>query len=386
MSSNRDVVLLAIDDATVTLGSQFREVALGLLITGLNPASSSYAWYFLAGSIPGLVLARAYAWASSRFGARQAMMATYGARMLMALGLWRVQNFWAALALLAGIATGSGFYSAAQSHYVANPGDFRGTRHVIMRLRQSESAVRLVGPMLAGLVLSLIGYRSGFLLSAGAYGIAGMLIARLSRDTRPRQPARYESIDWRPDGPSVAMMTLSFLTWQANTLAMAYTFHILHRQSFGYGLTLAVWGGSGLVASLLLSRIQVRPLTWIPPMFLGLGISWLVLSRGVSFPVFVVLGGIEGFCGWMVEDLAAALVLSQAPPGRAGYARAKLGAFEEIGSILGTVAILLVPSTWLILPLYAVLGLLGIAGAVMGGLIGYLPGRRAGNSPPMGEA
>ncbi|MDA8206472.1 MAG: hypothetical protein M0Z36_10410 [Thermaerobacter sp.] len=103
MPSTKDVVLLAVDDATVTLGAQFREVALGLLITGLNPASSSYAWYFLVGSIPGLVLPRAYSWVSRRFSAKRVMLATYAARLVLVLGLWRVVNFWAALALLGGL-------------------------------------------------------------------------------------------------------------------------------------------------------------------------------------------------------------------------------------------------------------------------------------------
>ncbi len=41
--SSKDVLYLALDDAAVTFGGQFREVALGLLITQLNPAASSYA-------------------------------------------------------------------------------------------------------------------------------------------------------------------------------------------------------------------------------------------------------------------------------------------------------------------------------------------------------
>ena len=86
MPSTKDVVWLAIDDATVTVGAQFREVALGLLITALNPIASSYAWYFLAGSIPGLILARTYAWTSRRFAARTVMMATYVVRFLLIHG------------------------------------------------------------------------------------------------------------------------------------------------------------------------------------------------------------------------------------------------------------------------------------------------------------
>ncbi len=390
MPSTKDIVLLAIDDATVTLGSQFREVGLGLLITALNPRDSSYAWYFLAASIPGLALARVYGWASERFGARSAMMVSYAVRLLLVLGLWRVANFWAMLAALFGITTGSGFYSAAQAHYVAIAGDFAGTRNVVMRLRQSTSLMLLIGPLLAGLVLSSTGYRSGFLFSAAAYAIALMAVSRLSRRTERENLEAVFHIDWHPDAPAMAMLGLSFLTWQANTLAMAYTFHVLHRHTFGYGLTLSVWGGSGLLASLWLSRIHVRPLRWIPPMFLVLGVSWMILSQGVPFPLFVILGGIEGFANWMVQDLASAFILSAAPEGRAGRARAKLGAFEEMGSILGTITILLIPGRWLVLPMYGVLGILAVLGAgawlIFQARFSKKRGPTAGNPPPVHEA
>jgi hypothetical protein len=98
-------------------------------------------------------------------------------------------------------------------------------------------------------------------------------------------------------------------------------------------------------------------------MFFVLGLSWLILSRGVSFPWFIVLSGIEGVANWMVQDLASASMLSWAPVGQAGRARAKLGAFEEMGSIAGTLAIVVMPKGWLVLPMYAILGILGVMAA-----------------------
>ncbi len=363
MPSTKDIVLLAVDDAIVTMGAQFREVALGLLITALNPRFSSYAWYFLASSIPGLVFARGYAWASQRFGARGGMMISYGARFLLVLGLWQTANFWVALAIMAGITTGSGLYAASQAHYMVLAGDFIGIRNTVIRLRQSTSLMLLIGPLFAGLVLDVTGYRSGFLFSGAAYGIALLAVSQLSSQGKGRPAVSFDRIDWRPDRPSTAMLGLSFLTWQANTLAMAYIFHVLHRHAFGYGLTLAVWGGSGLLASLWLSRIHIRPMRWIPRMFVVLGASWFTLSYGMSFPIFVVLGGIEGFANWMVQDLSSAFILSGAPAGKAGRARAKLGAFDEIGSIAGILTILVIPGRWLVLPMYAVLGILGLSAA-----------------------
>lgn len=367
MASTRDTLLLAIDDAAVTLGSQFREIALGLTITALNPYASSYSWYFMAASVPGLLLARTYAWASVRWSPRRVMTASYLLRFLLVLILWRIQSFWAALACLAGMSAGSGLYSASQAYYVATAGDYAATRTVVMRLRQSESLMRLVGPLLAGAVLSLTAFRQGFLVSAGAYVVAVAAVSHLSSNARGRSAAVASSsvINWRPDMPALAILGLSFLTWQANTLAVAYTFHVLHRQEFGFGLTLSAWGGSGLLASYILHRVKRRPLGWIPLLFALLAGAWLWLSRGVSFPVFVALGGVEGFASWLIQDLVMTHILSGAQSGQAGTARARLGAVDEVGSIAGTATILLVPAAWLVLPMYQILAGLGLVAALL---------------------
>ncbi len=373
MSRKKNIILLSLDDAAVTIGSQFREIALGLLITGMYSAPSGYAWYFLVMSIPGLLLARTYAWASHHFNAKKVMMASYGFRLLLVLGLWRVNHFWVALILLAGMAVGRGFYSVSQAQYVAVHNDFAATRNMVVRLRQSESVMLLIGPLLAGWILAWTGYRNGFLLSAGAYIFSLTALSQLDLVVRIESRNLSERILWRPDGPTLAILGLSFLTWQANTLSVSYIFLVLHRHALGFGMMLGVWGGSGLVAGLILSRIRKRPLGWIAPMFGVLSVSWLVLSRGVAFPGFVVLGGIEGFANWMVRDLIAAFVFAKAPPGHGGLAQARLGVYDEIGSIAGILMVLLIPAGWLILPMYAVIGFLG---ALMAGTMAIIRHRR----------
>ncbi len=364
MSTNKDVYVLAADDAVVTLGAQFREVALGLLITQLNPEASSYAWYFLAGALPGLLLARFYGWASLYWPPRRLMMVTYGTRFCLVLGLWATRNFWAALACLAGLSVGRGVYGVAQAHYVAKSGDIRSTRHIVARLRQAEGFIRLVGPLLAGALLTWIGYRSGFLLSALCYGVTLALVSQLSfrSPTYSGHGLPTTSVSWRPDLASVVMFGLNFLVWQANTLAMAYTFHILHRHELGYGLTLSVYGGSALVAGYILPRIHPRHLgAWIPALFLVLALCWYLLFRGVSFGPFVIIGGIEGLSTWLVEDLVLSQIYSDAISGHAGVARARLGLYEELGSVTGTGLLLILPARFLIRPLFGVLAV--VAGA-----------------------
>lgn len=303
--SRDNLLWLTLEDGLVTLGAQFREVAVGLLITALNPSSASYAWYFAAGSIPGLLLPRLYAWASLRWAPRRVMHASYILRILLVLVLWRAESFVLALAALGGLAFGSGLYGSAQAHYIAQPDNYEKPRAFVQRLRQSESLMRLAGPVAAGLVLNLAGFRFGFLASAALYGLSMSMVSRLAPLPRvPKMASQPVVSMWRkgPDAVGWVVMGLSFLTWQANTLAIAYTFHVLHRHAFGYGLSLAVWGGSGFLAAALLARIRQRPYRWIPLLFGMLGLTWLWLAQGVSFPVFVALGGVEGLAGWLVQD------------------------------------------------------------------------------------
>jgi MFS family permease len=182
----------------------------------------------------------------------------------------------------------------------------------------------MVGPVVAGLVLTMFGFRAGFLFCALFYGVAVFWVSRVS--PRPvggcaALPAkRCVTHRWRIDRATMAFLGLSFLTWQANVLAMAYTFHLLHRQSFGYGITLAVWGGAGFVSGVALPRIRShRQWLWVGLMFLVLGLCWAVLAHGVSFWPFVAISGFEGMATWVIQDLIEAHVLADAPAGRPGW-------------------------------------------------------------------
>lgn len=342
MLTNKDVAILATDDAVVTLGAQFREVAIGLLITQLRPEPSSYAWYFLAGSVPALLLARWYGTVSLHWAPRRVMIAAYWLRLLMVLWLWRVHNFWLALGSLGMLSLGSQIYGVAQAQYVAQPGDMPGTRHIVARLRQAESAVRLGGPMLAGILLGAGQYRSGFIVSAACYGIALWVISHLGDRPPVEALVRIQPIVlWRMDWAAFTLFILNFLIWQANTWAMSYLFHILNRHAFGYGVMLSAYGGSGLVAGWLLRRIQVQHETlWLASLFGLLAGCWFVLFYGASFEVFVFVSGVEGMATWLIQDVVVSRVLSAAPSGQAGVQRARLGRYEKLGSIAGLLVVL----------------------------------------------
>lgn len=60
------------------------------------------------------------------------------------------------------------------------------------------------------------------------------------------------------------------------------------------------------------------------------------------------------------------MVLSGAEAGRAGEAKARLGVYGEVGSLLGMALLLFLPGTWLIKPWYAILGWAGLLTSIVG--------------------
>ena len=74
------------------------------------------------------------------------------------------------------------------------------------------------------------------------------------------------------------------------------------------------------------------------------------LAHDVSFWPFVAIGGFEGMATWVIQDLVAAHVLAAAPAGQAGVAQARLGFFDKVGSVAGTVLVIVMPGRFLILP------------------------------------
>jgi hypothetical protein len=189
----------------------------------------------------------------------------------------------------------------------------------------------------------------------------------------------------RPDRAAIAIAALSFLTWQANTLAISYTLRTLHRAAFGYGLTLSIWGGSGFLAAWVLTKLKRPSLRWSAVLFALLGAAWAILSLGVGFAPFVLIGGAEGFAAFLVQDLITAALLSASPPGQAGQVRARLGFYSEIGSIAGLAVLLLVPHQGSVLPWWRALSLGAFAAALLFAVWGAKRRPDAPLSPTLAE-
>jgi hypothetical protein len=88
-----------------------------------------------------------------------------------------------------------------------------------------------MGPLLAGLLLSWWGFRSGLLLSALCYLVEGFWIGQLSPQNPVGDGEKFPLADnvgeekrWKPNSGFLLAFAGSFFVWQANTLSLVHMF------------------------------------------------------------------------------------------------------------------------------------------------------------------
>ncbi|PSR28065.1 MAG: hypothetical protein C7B47_06235 [Sulfobacillus thermosulfidooxidans] len=346
-SSHQDEFWLLANNASVSLGAHFREIALGLFLTHLNASPKAYAWYFLMGSIPSLFTTYIYQKIRRRYSSKSVMVFTYVIRLLAAITLWQVSHFTQAIAVLFVFAASRSLYQIAEAPYLTKTDNGISTGRLISWLRQTESLIDLIGPLLAGWVLMLCGYRQGFLINAVFYLIGLAFIARLSKisPTKGEHLTSQVRSARRIEMPLFVIWVANFLVWIGNVMSMAYLFHILHKGPLSYGLIVTLWGGSGIFSGQVLRRLSYTKLSQFMALWFGLlAISWFIISQDIGYALFCVATVLIGFSWWMIQDSLTTIVLTSRSGHSAALSQARLQAFGEMGSFLGMLVIVLLPS------------------------------------------
>jgi MFS family permease len=328
-------------------GSQFREVALPLLMVSLWPDPRSYTLAILATLVPRTVLGRWFGRAGDRWAPRPLLVISYAIRMASMAGLLVASTLPVALAALVVGSVGTGLYQPAMSHYQARPGADR-VAVLLARLRVMAGLMQAVLPAAAGLWMALDGRSLGFWLSLAAYGVAGTLMMGLP----PLLPASGEAATRLTRAPLPSLLRqqmllvamVNGLAWVANMLYTAYLLTDLHVGAAGFGLALSLWGGAGLLSAWVLRHRDVETLrrwSWIG--LLMMAGCWVVMTQPVGFWVVALLGVPEGFATWLLLDLLQASVLVGSSPEVRGQWSALAASMSAGGRIAGLAAVLAIP-------------------------------------------
>lgn len=341
---------LILDEAFVTTGAQFREIALPLLMVALWPGSQSYALALFAIYLPSVALARYAGRVADSVEPKRLILISYGIRILGVAVLLLAHQVVVAVGAVALLGAGMAINAPALTHYQASSTAYLN-QLLVSRLRLVDSVSQALMPVIAGGLVTAGGRDLGFLVSLGCYLAAFLVMAGLPEvgtegaHTGSGPRARLV-IPW----PVVEQMTVggavAALSWMANVLYTAYTLVSLHAGALRYGLALGVWGGAGLLSAAVLPRINPgRPERWIAVLIVVLGTAWAVMTRPVGYWVVVGLGFPEGFATFLLIDLIQSRILTEASPRERGQWQAASGAWDAGGRMVGLAVASMVP--WL---------------------------------------
>jgi len=338
------------DEAFVTTGAQFREVALPLLMVALWRGSQSYALALFAVYLPSVVLARYAGQVADSVEPKRLILLSYAARVVGVAALLVAHQVPVAVAAVALLGTGMAINAPALTHYQASSTAYLN-QLLVSRLRLVDSVSQLVMPVLAGGLVTAGGRNLGFLVSLACYLAAFAVMAGLpsvgAGGVHTGGAPRVRLVIPRAVMEQMAVGgVVAALSWMANVLYTAYILVDLHAGALRYGLALGVWGGAGLLSAAILPRVNPsRPERWIAVLIVVLGAAWAVMTRPVGYWVVVGLGLPEGFATFLLVDLIQSRILTEASPGERGQWQSASGAWTAGGRMTGLAVASVLP--WL---------------------------------------
>jgi MFS family permease len=207
-----------------------------------------------------------------------------------------------------------------------------------------QSAAKLVGPALGGLVVAAIGAGPAFLVDAGTFALSAVCVALLKVRSRAVERARSARQDIREGLAFVrgepwlwatiiaASLSLLFFLGPLEVLLPYVIRNDLDAGAGGFGLVLAAAGAGSIVVSITLSQFGV-PRRYLTFMYAAWGVATLPLigyALGTSLWQFVLLGVVYGACetGGMV--VWGTLMSTRVPPDLRGRVHS-LDWFVSIG-------------------------------------------------------
>jgi MFS family permease len=173
-----------------------------------------------------------------------------------------------------------------------------------------QSAAKLVGPALGGLVVAAIGAGPAFLVDAGTFALSAVCVALLKVRSRAVERARSARQDLREGLAFVrgepwlwstiiaASLSLLFFLGPLEVLLPYVIRNDLDAGAGGFGLVLAAAGAGSIVVSIALSQVGIprRYLTFMYAMWAVATLPLIGYALGTSLWQFVLLGLFYGAC------------------------------------------------------------------------------------------
>jgi MFS family permease len=280
------------------IGTWMQQVAMSWLVYRLTGSVLLLGVVAFCGQIPVLLLAPFGGLWSDRRDRRLILIATQAASLVQALALAaltlsRVVQPWHLVALALALGVINAVDIPARQAFVVRLVDRRDDLPNAIALNSfAMNAARLVGPAVAGVLVSLVGEGMCFLLNAASYltVLLALTAIRSGHDTRPAQSARHalgEGFAYAfSRGPIrgllllVAVISLSATPY--TVLMPVYAKEIFGGDARLLGLLLGCAGGGALVGTVVLAARKtlagLENVIALAPLLAGAGLMILALS------------------------------------------------------------------------------------------------------------
>ncbi|HEX6499395.1 MAG TPA: MFS transporter [Micromonosporaceae bacterium] len=373
--ARRDVTISATARGVSVCGDFVAATALVLAVQDAGAGGWAVAAVMLASTVPPVVLAPLTGRLADRVDSRLLLVATGTAQALVCLLLAHATGIAAIVGLVAALAAGLAVVQPTLSALLPAMVSRDDLPRAAAVGQTATNLGMLAGPALGGLLVGQFGLRVPLLVDAATYlaiAVAGFAI-RTRRGRRPApadpsQPADPARWRLRTDALLLSLVVLLGAVIAAvsavNVVEVFFVRATLHASPAAYGLLGAVYTGSMLVGSWLLTRRAPDDAGFARAMLAMLAVTCVVIATAGAVPnvawlvpLWIIGGLVNGG-----ENVAASVVAGRrVPADRRGRFFATLGAVSNganaAGYLLGGALLgLLSPR-----PLLALTGLAGLA-------------------------
>ena len=346
----RNLLALTAASFMTSVGFIFVMPLLPLLMAELvgGDSTAATAWSGLAFGISplmGAALAPIWGWIGDRYGYRLMLLRALGAIGLL-MGLMGFATSSVHLVILRGAIGALGAFSPAAMGAIAATTPRQETGRAIGLLQASQVAGSVVGPLIGGLLADQLGLRAPFLVVAGLFAIAFLLVYRLYQDlpSEHSDPTAAPAAARKPGVSTlwVLLATLFAVQFADGTFGPLLP---LYLRSLGVppdataslaGLTVSLGALGAALSSYWAPRLGGRRMvSIIQGGLMGAALLSLPVALATSWWQIPPLRALIGFLSGGILTLSYTLATRRVGRGRAGTALGMLSSAAMIGWACG---------------------------------------------------
>jgi MFS family permease len=301
---------------TISLvGTWIQTVAQAWLVLQLTGSAVALGIVAALQSLPMLVMGWFGGAFADRLPKRRLLVITQFAQMLLAfilgvLVMTGTVQIWHVYLLATALGIANAFDAPARQSFVVEMVGRDDLMNAVALNSTTFNMARIVGPAIAGILISLVGVTLSFYLNGISFlfVIGGLLLMRADRFFASAPPPRLsirrslaEGFSYVRHTPTALTITsligvLGLFAFTTNVLVPLFAENVLHVGATGLGVLFSAMGIGSLMAGLIAAFAQAA--RWSRMLIGGLGMALAELAFALSrnYPLSIVLMGLVGFC------------------------------------------------------------------------------------------